>query len=222
MSWDSGSVSEVAERRAEYFSTLDLNISSAVSADQVHGTFVHNVQAEDCGRGMLTPTDRIPACDGFLCTQPGVILTTLHADCAPLFIVDVETRVMGLAHCGWRGTLAGLPGILLSRFLDLSGGNSKSIRACIGPAISTGCYEFGEHEAAQFGERFGSTVIARLGGRPHVDLVAAIIINLLENGLNSSTIPPRPPCTFKHGEHASFRRDGSPTRCMMAWLVRTE
>ena len=35
---------------------------------------------------------------------PGVILTTTHGDCIPIYAYDPVKKVVGLAHAGWRGT----------------------------------------------------------------------------------------------------------------------
>ena len=42
--------------------------------------------------------------DGLVTDEPDVVLVTYYADCVPLYFLDPEKRVIGLAHGGWRGT----------------------------------------------------------------------------------------------------------------------
>ena len=39
----------------------------------------------------------------------------LQADCLAVVLADAEAGLLGLAHAGWRGALAGLPGLLAKR-----------------------------------------------------------------------------------------------------------
>ena len=40
--------------------------------------------------------------------RPGLLLGILTADCAPVLLADAEAGVVGAAHAGWRGALAGV------------------------------------------------------------------------------------------------------------------
>ena len=40
--------------------------------------------------------------------RPGLLLGILTADCAPVLLADAEAGVIGAAHAGWRGALAGV------------------------------------------------------------------------------------------------------------------
>ena len=42
--------------------------------------------------------------DGLITNIPNIILTTYHADCVPIYFLDKEKKIVGLAHGGWRGT----------------------------------------------------------------------------------------------------------------------
>ncbi len=220
MSWDGADPAQIIAHREAYFQSASLNIRSSAWTDQVHGASVHLVTASDHGRGAVTPSDRIPATDALIAADTGTMLCTLHADCAPVYYYAPDARLIGLAHCGWRGTLQGLAGKMM-REMTARGADAKAIHVAIGPTISTARYEFGEVSARQFQSRFGAQVIMTAGGKLHLDLVAALITDLLENGLDPEKIPPRPPCTFDDTRFASFRRDGSPTRSMVAWLSLT-
>src|SRR5262249_18795832 len=46
--------------------------------------------------------------DGLVCDRPGPVLGAFAADCLPLLFADPDARVIGAAHSGWRGTVAGV------------------------------------------------------------------------------------------------------------------
>ncbi len=208
MSWNSGPKGHVSEYRRKFFERARLNIRSVVGADQVHGTYVHTVEIRDAGRGALLPDDRVPACDGFSTNVPELVLTTLHADCAPVFLFDPVKRAIALVHSGWRGTIGGIAGIALSIMSNQFGSSRSDVIAEIGPTISTSEYLVGDDVAERFRRRFGGKVVAQLKGRPHVDLIAALTVDLLENGLRPDHIPARPSCTYRDRRFPSYRRDG--------------
>ena len=49
---------------------------------------------------------RIPDTDGLITDLKNVLLTTVHADCLPVYFFDPEKGVIGLVHAGWRGSAA--------------------------------------------------------------------------------------------------------------------
>ena len=218
MSWGGGEANAIIQNRLNYFKKIGLAIARAVFADQVHGTEIRRIEAADAGRGKFEAEDRIPATDGLLMHIPGLILTTLHADCAPIFYADPEHKAIGLAHAGWRGILAGMPGKMLATMENEFGSKRREIQVVVGPMIGTSSYEVAPDLAERFVQRFGPQVATESGGKPHLDLFAAIVANLLENNLEPNKIPARPACTACDQVYASFRRDGAPPRSMLAWL----
>lgn len=92
-----------------------------------------------------------PRVDALVTTQPGVALGVLTADCGPVLFADVEARVIGAAHAGWKGALTGVT----SRTIDLmeeQGAKRSRMTAVIGPTISQAAYEVGPEFPARFTE----------------------------------------------------------------------
>ena len=236
MSWGGSDAQTVADNRRNYIKKLGLDSSRVVTAEQVHSAEIRHVREEEAGRGVFELDGRIPATDGLLTEIPGLVLTTLHADCAPIFYVDPKRKAIGLAHAGWKGIFAGLPGKMLAEMEREFGSNPGDILVVVGPMICTQHYEVSGDRAALFRERFGERIAnapaplsppvrrARSrqrrtsGGRIQLDLFAAIRVNLLENGLDPARLPSRPSCTFEDPDFASYRRDGPPARSMLARL----
>ena len=49
-----------------------------------------------------------PKADALVTRTPGLVIGILTADCAPVLFADPEARVVGAAHAGWRGAVAGV------------------------------------------------------------------------------------------------------------------
>jgi YfiH family protein len=80
---------------------------------------------------------------------PGIALGILAADCAPVLFAEPEAGVVGAAHGGWRGALAGIVEATVERMAAL-GAERTRIRAAIGPCISRKSYEVGPEFPAPF------------------------------------------------------------------------
>jgi YfiH family protein len=90
-----------------------------------------------------------PKADAMVADRAGIVLGILTADCAPVLLVDAEARVIGAAHAGWKGALAGV----IERTIVLMeqlGAKRERISAAIGPCISQAAYEVGEEFRAVF------------------------------------------------------------------------
>ena len=75
-------------------------------------------------------------------------LTVLTADCVPVLFADLEKGVIGAAHAGWKGAVAGI----IERTVEVilkNGGTPDGIEAVIGPAIQQENYQVGEDLRSQ-------------------------------------------------------------------------
>ena len=84
-----------------------------------------------------------PRADAMVTNASGIALGILTADCAPVLFAEVEARVIGVAHAGWKGALAGVIEQAIARMEEL-GARRERIAAVIGPCISRSAYEVGE------------------------------------------------------------------------------
>jgi YfiH family protein len=108
------------------------------------------------------------------------------ADCVPILLCDPLQRVIGLAHAGWRGTMAGMAGAAVQTMVHDLGCQPGDILAGIGPSIGSCCYEVGKDVAeATFGAFPDSAglIEATANGRWHLDLWAANRRQLLDAGV---------------------------------------
>jgi hypothetical protein len=132
----------VEENRAIAAARLGVAAEGLVSCHQVHGTAVVMVERPWPRRGN-------PRADGMVTTASGIALGILAADCAPVLFADPAARVIGAAHGGWRGALAGIMEATVAAMVAL-GARPEQIRAGVGPCIAQPSYEVGPEFAAAF------------------------------------------------------------------------
>ncbi|MBA3533280.1 MAG: peptidoglycan editing factor PgeF, partial [Ardenticatenales bacterium] len=89
-----------------------------------------------------------PLADAVVTGTPGLSLLMTFADCQPLLAYDPVRHWLGVAHAGWRGTLAGMA-LNLVRALEAEGSRAGDLRVALGPAIGPCCYEVGPDVEAQ-------------------------------------------------------------------------
>ena len=114
-----------------------------VLSRQEHHTFIRNVTAADCGKGITRERD-YDDFDGLLTDEPGVVLCTQYADCVPLLFADPKKRVVGTSHSGWKGTVAEMGRVTVERMVSDYGCRPEDIVAGIGPSIGPCCFEVDE------------------------------------------------------------------------------
>lgn len=86
------------------------------------------------------PHEERPKADALVTDRPGLLLGILTADCAPVLFADVQSGVIGAAHAGWRGALAGVTDSAIAAMQDI-GARRERIVAAIGPCIALASYE---------------------------------------------------------------------------------
>ena len=107
--------------------------AALVTAYQVHSATVATVT------GPIADADR-PHADALVTDRPGLLLGILTADCAPVLFADVAADVVGAAHAGWKGALAGVTDATLAAMQAL-GARRERIAAAVGPCIARASYE---------------------------------------------------------------------------------
>ncbi|MEO0398854.1 MAG: peptidoglycan editing factor PgeF [Pseudomonadota bacterium] len=130
----------VAENRRRCAAALDLPLKRLLSVYQVHSP---NVVAVDGpwpsapGGGLIRPE-----ADALVTNKENLALGVLAADCMPVLMVDAEARVIGAAHAGWRGALAGVLEATVRKMTDL-GADPSRIIAAFGPCLRQPQFEVG-------------------------------------------------------------------------------
>lgn len=95
------------------------------------------------------PDDARPQADALVTDRPGLLLGILTADCAPVLLADREAGVIGAAHAGWKGALAGVTDACVAA-MEALGADRARIAAAIGPCIARASYEVDDAFRARF------------------------------------------------------------------------
>lgn len=147
---------------------------------------VYQIHSADCVtvERPWNDADR-PRADAVVTNRPGVLLSVLSADCAPVLLADREAGVVGAAHAGWRGALAGVTDSAIDAMVRL-GARAERIAAAVGPCIGQRHYEVDDG----FRDRFQAVDPANErffadsgGGKPHFDLEAYVCARLAAAGI---------------------------------------
>jgi len=133
---------KVEQNREIAAAQFGLAAERLVTCHQIHGTAIVTVER---------PWRRAanPRADAMVTAVPGIALGVLAADCAPVLFADPVARVIGAAHGGWRGALAGVMEAAVAA-MAAQGARPERIRAGIGPCIAQPSYEVGAEFAAAF------------------------------------------------------------------------
>jgi polyphenol oxidase len=132
----------VARNRAIAAAALDVAADRLVTCHQMHGIEV--VTVTDAWR-----YEAAPRADAMVTKTAGIAIGVLAADCAPVLFADPASGVIGAAHGGWRGALAGVMEACVAAMVAL-GACRADITAGIGPCIAQPSYEVGPEFHANF------------------------------------------------------------------------
>lgn len=202
------------QSRKDFLKHLGLENKQLVIPEQVHGSRVVIVTKKDGGT-------KVVGADGLVTKDPSIVLGVLAADCVPLLFVDPEKRILGAAHAGWRGTLAGIAQHTVDAMKSL-GSLPSDIVVSIGPHIHSCSYSVPEERAMHFRKAFGNDRVTSLQDKTwFIDLGLANYLTLTRSGIVPTHIENISDCTFCGPEYFSYRKDNKKTfgemMGVMAW-----
>ncbi|MEZ0265017.1 MAG: peptidoglycan editing factor PgeF, partial [Phycisphaerae bacterium] len=166
-----------------------------------------------------------PSADALVSDDPARMLSVKYADCVPILLATADGQAVAAVHAGWRGVIAGVIPAAAARLCDLAGAPDSPLIAAIGPCISAPHFEVGPEVAAEFDRAFGpaAPIVWPAGvgvGKPHVDLRAAVALQLAALGVPADHIDSADLCTYANpADFFSHRRDGPATGRMAALIA---
>jgi polyphenol oxidase len=125
----------VTENRERAARAIGCDPAHLMGTVQVHGTEVAHVT-------MPSPWNSWVKADAMVTDRPGILLGIVTADCAPVLLADTTANVVGAAHAGWKGAVAGILEATVAAMLRL-GARRDRIAAAVGPCIGRLSYEVG-------------------------------------------------------------------------------
>jgi purine-nucleoside/S-methyl-5'-thioadenosine phosphorylase / adenosine deaminase len=151
--------SKVAENRARMAASLGVAPHRFLTAYQVHSPNVVVAEAP-------WTSEARPRADAIVTRMPQLAIGVTTADCGPILFAEPQARVIGAAHAGWRGALAGMAEATIAAMEQLGADRSR-IHAALGPMIRQRNYEVGSDLIDRFAvEDPASTAFFAPASRP--------------------------------------------------------
>lgn len=122
----------VEENRKRVCDVLGLNSEKIIIPDQKH---TNNIKV------VSNVNDDVANTDGLITAIPGLVLMLLFADCTPIILHATDKNILGVIHAGWRGTAKKIAQEAIRIMVTQFNVDAKQVKACIGQAIGSCCYE---------------------------------------------------------------------------------
>jgi hypothetical protein len=198
-----------ADRPGPALAALGIAPGTLRFARQVHGTTC--LVADGASPGPVGEGDAL------VTTRPGLPLAIVTADCLAVVLADPAAPALAVAHAGWRGTVAGLLGRLVTTLAARSGKGPERLVAAIGPSIGPCCYEVDgpviEPLRAAFPREWERWARPKGPGKWWLDLWQANADQLVAAGVRPDAIAnPRLCTSCRRDLFFSFRREGGGRR----------
>jgi polyphenol oxidase len=169
----------VAENRARMAAAVGVLPERLISAYQIHSPVVVTVDRP-------WDANARPKADAIVTRTAGLAIAVSTADCGPILFADAEAGVVGAAHAGWRGALAGVSDETIAA-MERCGAQRTRIVAALGPLIRQQNYEVGPEFVAQFIDNNSSNArffqSAPRAGHSLFDLAGYIMARLAGAGI---------------------------------------
>ncbi len=192
----------ILQNRSLALQNLNLTISNLCYLKQIHGVDVCNATiGQQIGDALVT-------------NKPNLILAVSIADCYPILFYDDVNKVIGAAHCGWRGTVGKIAKNTITKMIEL-GATPHTTKVAIGQGISQHNFEVGSEVIEQFKNNKFPDYCWK-GNK--IDLIACNKFVLQQNNILESNIWTMNRCTFED-DFFSYRQDKGKTGRM--WAIIT-
>ncbi len=182
----------VAENRQRIRRTF--SFSALVAAHQVHGDQVAVVKED--------PGVDINGVDALVSEVRGIGLMIQQADCQAVLLYDPSRPAVGIAHSGWRGSVANIIGKTVAVMGAEFGSDPAGMLAAVSPSLGPCCGEFVNHRK-ELPEACQAFQV-----RPnHFDFWAISRYQLEEAGILAERISIAGLCTVCDSRFFSYRRE---------------
>ena len=163
-----------------------LKTSRLFFVDQTHGDGISIVRKEFFRSIPQTP----PSADAVITNAPGIAVLIKLADCQGIIILDPKRHVLANVHCGWRGNVKNILGLVVERMKQEFDCIPSDMIAAISPSLGPCCAEF-----VNYKEIFPRYFESFLSSENHFDLRALSCWQLAEAGLKPQNMECASICT---------------------------
>jgi YfiH family protein len=166
---------------------------------QVHGNTVAVIGPEGPSHHLHGHLHAVA--DGMVTAQPGVTLMVRAADCVPVLLATTDGAVIGAAHCGRPGLVAGIVPATVAAMRRLGAGR---LTAWIGPHVCGRCYEVPGELRDEVAAAEPASRATTSWGTPSVDVGAGVRAQLERDQVDVVDLSR---CTRESPDLFSYRRD---------------
>lgn len=175
----------------------------------VHGRAVHEASTLEA---TFRCTPQTPEADAVITDRRELPLVIYTADCVPIVFVDPRTPAVGLAHAGWRGTVADIAGATVTAMKTRYGTDPAHLLCGLGASIGPCCFEVHDDVAGPVRAgypQWQDSVVSLINAQKHsIDLWQLNALQLERVGVPRRNIAISRLCTACRADlFFSYRRD---------------
>lgn len=213
-----GNEENVRKNREIILKKLELEkMRKIYSVKQVHGTNILNIN-----KNMNLESDKImEEADCLITDLKDIPIMVMGADCNLILMADIDKKVIAAVHAGWKGTLEGLAGKVISYMKENFGSKSRDIFVAFGPSIRKCCYKIDSNVLKRFTDKFGlGSFFTKKNNDIYLDLVKLNHIQLEKSGIGEENIFDCGKCTHCSEDFFSYRRNKATGRQAGIAIIR--
>jgi len=142
-------------------------------------------------------------------TRAGLAVFT--ADCLPIVVYDSLHDIVGIAHSGWRGTVANIVSVMVKHMMRDFDSQINNMHFFLGPCAKVCCYEVSEDFITHIEQfSFLDKILIKKSNKLMFDNIACNLLLLEQLGVEPEAVSTEYAlCTMCHDTFYSHRRDGS-------------
>lgn len=213
------------EMRQLWAEAIGVDAQKMVLVGQLHGNEVFEARPEHAGAGASPHNPQAGYADALITDQPDLVLTTLHADCLPVLIVDPERPAIATVHAGWRGTVLDVVGQTVKAMQERYDSDPAELLVFLGPGIGGCCNEVGPEVTDAWRDQvrdlgpLAELAVTKPGVKEHFDVPRANTLLLQRAGVRPENIEVSAICTKCSTESWFSHRGHGPTAGRQASLI---
>ncbi|MFS0787108.1 peptidoglycan editing factor PgeF [Shouchella sp. 1P09AA] len=216
------SADAVVHNRERVAHDIGFALNSWIGSEQVHHATIVEVTKHDRGKGARQLDTAVQGTDGLYTSDSNVLLTSLYADCVPLYFFSKKSEMIGLCHAGWKGTVAEIGPKMVQTWIEKHAVDPGDIYVLIGPCISKQAYEVDrhvmEHVMPLIPEDIKNIFTPTRNQRYLLDLPALNRLLLERSGILPGHIFEPDQCTYGDDRYFSHRQAQGKTGRMMSMI----
>lgn len=208
---------DVIENRLRLAHTLEQPLETFVCAEQTHSANVYKVTKQDRGRGTTNQQNAIPNTDALYTRESGIVLCTFTADCVPVFFYNEKSKIIGVIHSGWSGTIQEITPKTLQHISEQESCCITDFYIKIGTALSQNRFEVDEDVFVLFDGLGYATPFIQFNEETtkyHIDNQRVIETQCERIGIPKDNITIDNTCTYDSEYGFSYREDHQSGRHM--------